>query len=331
MKHKSLFVGILICCALVACKKEVDVFGTNDTITVQTLNKNHSHIETGEGLSFTIAEYTFQKDGTGRRVERTIKDGEKTFDQTIQITWELGDYKEYAGGRTVHIYPKNGDAYDVLWKDGMIREDGDYQFSNISMLTSSPVDNFKAVYSDLHNTTWHMQDSTCMIDTVIFYRDTTVTRVVRDTLKDVTGKDSIVLVKKEFPDSIKVTIYDTVGVNFYSTVDFSFMRDAGTFANTASYKYTYKGYVRDTIVSPDTTILVPKLVKDSAWAADFHWGYTAIASKKKCAVKGITETQDTLLLTLSDLDIKKKDLTIEGYLLQGQDTLIVHTDKLKLQ
>lgn len=307
MKNLFLCVMCIVCLAvgLVSCKSDVDVFGTNDTITQATLSKAHAYAVAEQGLKYRVIEYTLAKDGTGTRVERLFGDGVTTLDQTKNLTYALGDYQNAYATRLIDIAFADGTTEQKVWEGGVL-SDEEHPYSSAKV-----ADAFKTIYTDLPNTDWALLKRTYWVDTIHMdsIKYDSVYQKVKDPvtgeiLKNAVGKDSIVKVLKV--DTIRWNVYDTIGAKTNLDIRFSLKRESN--ANTGSYIYNYKEYARDSVIT-----------RDSVYSAvDFHWGFTSVTSAKKAVVSGLVAADDTLTFEISEFAIKNK-------------TLKLGTDTLKLQ
>lgn len=306
MKNISLCVMCIVCLTigLVSCKSEVDVFGTNETITQATLSKAHAYTTTETGLTFRVIEYTLAKDGTGTRVERMFGDGVATEEQTKNLTYALGDYQNAYASRLIDIVFADGTTEQKTWEGGVL-SDEEHAYSS-----SKVADAFKTLYTDLPNTDWAYNEKTLWIDTIPMdsLKYDSVFQKVKDPvtgeiLKNASGGDSIAKVLKV--DTVRWNVYDTIGSKSNLDIRMTLNREANV--NTGSYTYDYKEYARDSVITHDSVRSV----------TNFHWGFVSVTSAKKATVIGVLDT-DTVTLEISDFAIKNKVLMLEGKTLKLQ-------------
>ena len=306
MKNISLCVMCIVCLTigLVSCKSEVDVFGTNETITQATLSKAHAYTTTETGLAFRVIEYTLAKDGTGTRVERMFGDGVATEEQTKNLTYALGDYQNAYASRLIDIVFADGTTEQKTWEGGVL-SDEEHAYSS-----SKVADAFKTLYTDLPNTDWAYNEKTLWIDTIPMdsLKYDSVFQKVKDPvtgeiLKNASGGDSIAKVLKV--DTVRWNVYDTIGSKSNLDIRMTLNREANV--NTGSYTYDYKEYARDSVITHDSVRSV----------TNFHWGFVSVTSAKKATVIGVLDT-DTVTLEISDFAIKNKVLMLEGKTLKLQ-------------
>ena len=306
MKNISLCVMCIVCLTigLVSCKSEVDVFGTNETITQATLSKAHAYTTTETGLTFRVIEYTLAKDGTGTRVERMFGDGVATEEQTKNLTYALGDYQNAYATRLIDIVFADGTTEQKTWEGGVL-SDEEHAYSS-----SKVADAFKTLYTDLPNTDWAYNEKTLWIDTIPMdsLKYDSVFQKVKDPvtgeiLKNASGGDSIAKVLKV--DTVRWNVYDTIGSKSNLDIRMTLNREANV--NTGSYTYDYKEYARDSVITHDSVRSV----------TNFHWGFVSVTSAKKATVIGVLDT-DTVTLEISDFAIKNKVLMLEGKTLKLQ-------------
>lgn len=306
MKNISLCVMCIVCLTigLVSCKSEVDVFGTNETITQATLSKAHAYTTTETGLKFRVIEYTLAKDGTGTRVERMFGDGVATEEQTKNLTYALGDYQNAYASRLIDIVFADGTTEQKTWEGGVLCDE-EYVYSS-----SKVADAFKTIYTDLPNTDWAYNEKTLWIDTIPMdsLKYDSVFQKVKDPvtgeiLKNASGGDSIAKVLKV--DTVRWNVCDTIGAKSNLDIRMTLKREANV--NTGSYTYDYKEYARDSVITHDSVRSV----------TNFHWGVVSVTSPKKATVIGVLDT-DTVTLEISDFAIKNKVLKLEGKTLKLQ-------------
>ncbi|MGN0236404.1 MAG: hypothetical protein ACI4BD_08920 [Paludibacteraceae bacterium] len=306
MKNLSLCVMCIVCLAvgLVSCKSDVDVIGTNDTITQSTLSKAHAYAVAESGLQYRVIEYTLAKDGTGTRVERLFGDGIATVDQTKQLTYALGDYQNAYATRLIDVVFADGATKQMVWEGGVL-SDEEHAYAS-----SKVADAFKTIYTDLSNTDWAYNEKTLWIDTIPMdsLKYDSVYQKVKDPvtgeiLKNAAGGDSIAKVEKV--DTVRWNEYDTIGAKTNLDIHMTLKRESN--ANIGSYVYDYKEYARDSVITHDSVRSV----------VNFHWGFASVTSAKKATVIGVLAA-DTVTLEISDFAKKDKVLMLEGKKLKLQ-------------
>lgn len=300
----SVIIAGLVTLSFSACQKDVDVMGGCDKITTNSILGEHS-LNFTEGLNFTVEEYKFAEGGKGVFVQRSFGDGIKTVGKTYEFTYSYEDYGEHNVGRTILVDAGDNGVLALLWKDGFISDEQERTYE-----ASALEENFEKIIKALPNTDWMYKDIALWIDTTTLDSLHIYTKNVKDTVFDpVTGeplvnskgKDSIVIVEKEFIDTVYYDVYDTVGSKMTLDIKLVLKKDANN-VNTGTYLYDYKEFNHDL-----------SLAKDSVVERDFHWGFSSVTSAKKFVVMAIDDAKkDTVNFEISKFDKNKKVLTLDG-------------------
>ena len=304
---KSYFLSVLmaglIALSFSACQNDVDVMEGCDKITTNSILGEHS-FSYAEGLNYTVVEYKLAEDGKGVFVERTFGDAIKTAEKTYGFTYSLEAYGEHNVGRFIRINSEEAGESELLWLDGAIRDDQKRVYEAVAL-----EENFTKVITDFPNTNWNFSETVLWIDTIpmdsLHYykknvRDTVFNPETGKPFVNSAGKDSFVIVSKEFVDTVRYEVYDTVGNK--STLDIKFVVKKDTKnSNIGSYIFDYKEYDHDLT-----------LTKDSVIDKTFHWGFSSVTSAKKFIVAAVDDAKkDTMAFEISKFDKKKKVLTLE--------------------
>lgn len=304
MKNNLLIMMIaaLSMCLFSACQNDVDVMETCDNITLKSMHGEHSLCQLN-GLKFTVTEYQLSDDG-GVYVQRTFADGQKSSVKSYKFSYVLGDYLNDHATRIINADAGENGQFELIWSNGVIadQENNLYEAKSVEK-------NFETVVENLPNTTWEYFDNELWIDTTTldslhYYkknvRDTVYDPATGEPLKNSQGKDSFVIVLKDFVDTVYYDVYDTVGNKMTLDIKLVLNKDS-KHNNNGSYLYDYKEYNYDLSVS-----------KDSVVQNDFKWGFASVTSAKKFELKAVnTQHNDTTILKISNFDIKKKVLTFE--------------------
>lgn len=296
-----IIVGI-IAFNFLACQNDVDVIDDCDKITTNSIVGEHSYAF-ADGLNYTVLEYKLDADATGSFVERSFGNGVKTSTKTFDFLYSLDQYLPHNVGRVLHIDAEEA-SFDCKWLNGVFYDEQQRAFE-----ASALEENFKKVINDLPNTAWAFRDSTLWVDTIpmdsLHYysknvRDTVYDPVTGEPLVNSNGKDSVVIVLKDFVDTVFYDVYDTIGQK--TLLDIKLQLNKGTDnLNKGSYIYDYKEFNYDLTVS-----------KDSIVERTFQWGFSSVTSAKKFIVTAVDEVKkDTIHFEISKFDKKKKVLTLD--------------------
>lgn len=287
-----------------ACQNEVDVIGDCDKITTNSIVGEHSYAF-ADGLNYSVLEYKLAADGTGNFVERSFGNGVKTSAKTFDFLYSFEQYLPHNVGRVIHIDAAEEGSFDCTWQNGAFYDEQKRAFE-----PSALEENFKKLITDLPNTAWGYRDSALWVDTIqldsLHYysknvRDTVYDPVTGEPLVNSKGKDSVVIVLKDFVDTVYYDVYDTVGNKMVLDIKLELNKNANNL-NEGAYSYDYKEFNYDLTVS-----------KDSLVDRTFQWGLSSVTSAKKFTVVAIDDIKrDTIYFEISKFDKKKKELTLEG-------------------
>ncbi len=299
----SLLIAGLIALSFSACQNDVDVMGGCDKITTKSIIGEHS-LSHAEGLKFTVEEYKFAENGKGVFVQREFGDGLKSLEKTYEFAYSFEDYGKHNVGRDILVDAGDNGVFTLLWKDGFISDEQKRTYE-----ASALEENFEKVIKNLPNTDWMYNEVVLWIDTITLDSLHAYTKNVKDTVYDpVTGeplvnskgKDSIVIVEKEFVDTVYYDVYDTVGNKMTLDIKLVLKKD-GNNANVGTYLFDYKEFNYDLT-----------LAKDSLVDRAFHWGFSSVTSAKKFVVTAVDDVKkDTINFEISKFDKNKKVLTLE--------------------
>lgn len=301
-KFSILIIAALCAFGLVACQPDVDVMGGCDKITVNSI-KGEQSLSLTEGLKMTVIEYKFLENGQGVFVQREFGNGVKTAEETYKFVYALEEYGNHNVSRTVSIDAGENGKHDFLWKDGVLYDD-----QNRGLKAAGLEENFKKVVKNLPNTAWAFHDTVLWIDTTTLDSLKFYTKNVKDTvygadgkpLINSNGKDSFIIVKKEFVDTVYYDVYDTVGNKSTLDIEIALNKDA-KHDNIGFYQYGYKEYDHEL-----------NLIKDSVVLFNYHWGLSSVTSAKKFVVTAVKDVEnDTVIFEISKFDKAKKTLTLD--------------------
>ena len=274
MKNKLLVsvfaVGIAVL-AFTSCENKTspNVTEVSTDLVKQSLHKTPRSLTMLNGEVLTIEEYEFPGGvNDNRLIYRLISfgNGVSTPKRVDSLTYEYGEWQEQNTTFTLHVFPKTGEPYNLLFRGNAIITPEGHVIGGEGLDNTARVEKWEKTLATLPNTKWKGEfKGEYVMDSI--FRDSIRTTFIPpmtfkyDTIKIFTGQ------------------MDTLSADTACYYTFEFKQDAATKATTGHY---YQRSVRTTY-NRETK---QETVKDENIVEyDYNWYFSEVSSDAKFMIE----------------------------------------------